>query len=332
MILTARRIPRIALLAAIVAAPLLGEQLVVGAADFHARKYEGHFFDGNGWVEGSLAEGGDGCLVASVRLPHDALVSQMLLQVYDARATNFSIDLRRKRRGNSVPAEVVANASTSGSSTSVTEILVPLDGGGHLVQDSFVYFLSTEENCLDGADHRIYAVRIDYELALFADGFESGDESEWSAPQPTVFSEWASGIDFKGFRGWPWTIDSTLSTFWIEAGFSGPPDCSAARLELPHGATVVGFLANLWDIRGDSNISLNLRRKTMATSTTPAVMASATTTGSGGWHLVSDFTVANAGIDNDTYWYWLDACLTGNDDIQAAELGVQSVQVLYSLP
>jgi hypothetical protein len=322
----------IALLGAFLTAPLQSEQLVVGAADFHARKSEGHFFDSNGWVEGSLEGGGDGCLVASVPLPHDALVSQVLLQVYDNRSVeDFRIDLKRKRRGNSVPAEVVAGASTAGASTSHLQIAVPIAGGGHLVQDAFVYFLSTESNCLDGSDHRIYAVRITYQLALFADGFESGDTAEWSAPPPIVFSEWASGIDFKSYRHYPWTIDSILAMFWIENG-SGTDPCAVARLELPHGATVAGFLANLWDSRGDSGISLNLRRKSMANSTTPGVMASTATTGSNGWHLVSDFTVANATIDNDTYWYWLDLCITGNDNIATAELGVQSVQVLYSLP
>ena len=70
----------------------------------------------------------------------------------------------------------------------------------------------------------------------------------------------------------------------------------------------------------------------MNSGTASAVMVSAATSGSAGWQLRSDFSVADAVIDNDTYWYWLDLCPSGGNQIQVAELGVQSVQVLYSLP
>jgi hypothetical protein len=333
MIRTMPRSLRFALLAALLAPPLAAEQLLVGAADFHARKGVGHFFNSAGFIQGSLASGGDGCLVASVRLPHDAVITQMTLEVYDNRAVDdFRIDLKRKRRGNSVPAEVLAGASTSGASTIVQQIPVSLGPTGHLVQDAFVYYLSTDANCLEGTNHRIQAVRLDYEPALFADDFESGDTGAWNAPPPAFLSAWVSAIEFKNFGNYPWTIDSNLAAFWLEHGADFSFPCAAAPLELPHGATVAGLLANLWDTRGDRNETLALRRSVMASSATPATLASVSTSGSSGWQLPIDLTVSDAVIDNDTYWYWLELCLTGGNTVQAAEIGVQAVQVFYSLP
>lgn len=327
-----RRVSLTALFVLLLAAPVCGGQLLVGAADFHARKGVGHFFDPNGWVEGQLSDGGDGCLVAPVRLPHDAVITGVLLQAYDNRAEDFLIALKRKRRGNSVPAETVTSASVTGASTALRQISLPILGAGHLVQDEFVYYLSTELDCLNGPDHRIYAVRIDYELAIFTDGFEAGDTLAWNASPQTVFSAWASAIDFKNYQDWPWTIDTTLAAFWLENGINWTPPCGVAPLELPDGATVVGLLANLWDVRSDRNATLNLRRARMNASTVSEALATATTSGSGGWQLKSDLTIANGTIDNASYWYWIDLCLTGGNQVQAAEIGVQSVQVLYSLP
>lgn len=333
MIARFRRPLPFALLAALFAVPLAAEQLVVGAADFHARKGQGHYFDPNGWVEGQFTGGGDGCLVAFVALPHDALVTSVLFQLYDNRTENFRVDLKRKRRGNSIPAEEITGVGTSGASGGVLQLTSMPVGGPHLVQDAYTYFLSTDGGCPAGANHRIYAVRINYQLAIFSDGFESGDMSAWGTGPQTIFSTWASGIDFQNQFNWPWTIDTQLAAFWIENSVAGSaPPCATARLELPHGATVVGMLANLWDVRGDRTATVELRRSVMATSTASALLASASTTGSSGWELESDFTIANAVIDNDTYWYWIDLCMTGGNTIEAAQIGVQSVQVLYSLP
>lgn len=331
-----RRLALLATLSLFVAfgsTPLAGEQLVVGAADFHSRIPEGHVFDSvAGLIGGALTTGG-GCLVASAPLPHRAQVKQLILQVYDNHAAqDFRIELKRKRRGNSVVAQTLAGASTSGATTAAREINVVLPDGGHLVSDAFVYYLSTDADCLDGTSHRIHAVRIDYVLPLFADDFESGDTSAWGAPPQTLHHYWVSGIDFKNLQGWPWTIDTTLATFWLENAINSPAPCALARLELPHGATVGGILANLWDVRSDRNLTLSLRRSTMASAVVPAVLTSVSTSGQNGWQLQLSFTVANAVIDNDTYWYWLDACITGGNQVESAQLGVQAVQVFYSPP
>lgn len=312
--------------------PCPAAQLVVGAAEFHARKEEGHFFDSSGFVEGSLAEDGDGCLVAPVRLPYAALATRLTLQFYDDRTDgDFRIELRRKRRGNSVPAEIVAGGSTSGASGNFITLVVPI-AGGHRVSDTFVYFLSTEADCTEGPDHRIYAVRIDYEAPVFSDDFESGDLSAWSAPPPTVFSSWTSGIEFQNGDLAPWTIATTLATFWFEYGFGGTAPCAWGPVELPHGAVVQGLLSNLYDVRGDRDLALTLRRAPMAGGGASSTLLATSTTGSAGWQLRSDLTADNGTIDNDTYWYWLDLCPVGGQTAQAAELGVQSVQVLYTTP
>lgn len=319
------------LLASLGPSAVAADQLVVGAADFHSRSESGYYFEPNpGWIEGSLANGGDGCLVATAALPHGARLEGMLLQVYDNRAENFTVELKRKRRGNSVPAESLGGASTSGASASVQEISVGSPIAGHVVEDAFVYFLSTAGNCLDGANHRIYAVRIDYALTLFADGFESGDTSKWGAPPPTSFIAWSYGIDFKGLQGEDWLFDESFGIFWLLMSHGDLP-CAIGPVELPHGATVTGFLANLYDGRSDRDLSLTLRRAPIASAVVPSLLASSSTSGSAGWQLRSDFTVANAVIDLDSYWYWYDACPSG-DDVFAGELGVQAISTFYTLP
>lgn len=310
---------------------LAADQLVVGAADFHARRNRGSYFEPNpGWIEGSLANGGDGCLVATAALPHGARLEGMLLQLYDNRADDFAVVLRRKRRGNSVQTETLGGASTSGASPSVQEISVGGSIAGHVVEDSFVYFLSTAANCLNGANHRIYAVRIDYTLPLFADGFESGNTSNWGAPPPTSFIAWSYGIDFRSTFGEDWLFDEPTGTFWLIVDHSQHP-CSIGPAELPHGATVTGFLANLYDERSDRNLTLTLRRAPINSAVASTALATSATSGTAGWQLRSDFTVDNAVIDNDTFWYWYDAC-PGDDDVFAGELGVQAISTFYTLP
>ncbi|MEZ5313562.1 MAG: hypothetical protein R2862_07860 [Thermoanaerobaculia bacterium] len=66
-----------------------------------------------------------------------------------------------------------------------------------------------------------------------------------------------------------------------------PPPCATARLELPHGATVVGMLANLWDVRGDRTATVELRRSGDGHLDGIGALASASTTGSSGWELKS---------------------------------------------
>ena len=327
-----RRFQPIALVLLLIGAPGQAEQLLVSAAEFHARKEVGHFFNPDGWVEGQLTGGGDGCLVAPVHLPHDARIHSILFQVFDNRAENFRVDLKRKLRGNSAPAEAIAGIGTSGASGALQQGLVVLPGDPHLVQDAFVYFLSTEGGCLAGANHRIYAVRFNYTLPIFADDFESGDTSAWGVPPQTEFSAWVSGADFQNYAGWPWTIDTTLAAFWIENANDLTPPCAMAPLELPEGATVTGLRGNLWDVRGDRNVTLNIRRSRMNSSTVAEPLATASTSGSSGWQLRSDFTISNGVIDNDTYWYWIDLCLTGGNTLEAAQIGVQAAEVLYSLP
>ena len=253
-----------------------------------------------------------------------------MLQVYDNHAENFIVELKRKRRGNSVPAQSLGWASTFGASTSVLELSIGAPIAGHVVEDAFVYFLSTAGNCLDGANHRIYAVRIDYSLPIFADDFESGNTSAWGPPPQTSFIAWTYGLDFKGFQGEDWLFDETNGIFWVLMNHSQLP-CPIGPIELPHGATVTGFLANLYDGRSDRNLSINLRRAPINSAVAPSVLASSSTTGSAGWQLQSDLTIANAVIDNDNYWYWYDVC-PGDDHINAGELGIQAISTFYTLP
>ena len=63
-----------------------------------------------------------------------------------------------------------------------------------------------------------------------------------------------------------------------------------------------------------------------------SVLATASTAAVAGWQLRSDLSVVNPVVDNDSYWYYFELCMTGGNSIAAGELAVQAVQVLYSTP
>jgi CubicO group peptidase (beta-lactamase class C family) len=76
-------------------------------------------------------------------------------------------------------------------------------------------------------DHRIYTVRIDYSLPIFAADFESGDTSTWGAPPQTSFVAWTYGLDFEGLQGEDWLFDEADGIFWVLMSHSQLPSRSA---------------------------------------------------------------------------------------------------------
>jgi hypothetical protein len=325
---------RLALVLALLASPAGGELLVVSAADFHNADGSGHTFtDFSGWIQKG---GGSGYLIAPVALPEGAVVTEVSGYLGDSWDDgDFAVELLRKRRGNSVPAEQVARIVSTGIAPA-GQVLVTAAAPTHpVVDDLYVYYLSTASDLLDWTTQRLYSILIEYQLALFADGFESGDTSAWGAPPPALSSRWISAASFspaaKSFD-WPWAFDSALGTYSLPNASDSTPPCSIAPLELPHGATIAGFLANLYDVRSDRGLTLSLRRSPINSLVVSAVLAAASTSGSGGWQLRSDLTVVDAVVDNDGFWYYFELCMTGGTTVAAGELAAQAIQVIHSLP
>jgi hypothetical protein len=327
-------IPSLALVAALLAAPAGAELLVVSAADFHNADGSGHTFtDFSGWIQKG---GGSGYLIAPVELPEGAVVTEVAAYLGDSEAGgDFAVELLRKRRGNSVPAVQVARVASTGIAPAGQVLVVDSAPTNRVVDDLYAYYLSTASDLLDTTSQRLYSVLIEYQLALFADDFESGDTSAWGAPPPALLSKWilAAGFSSAAKSGdWPWVFDSALGTFSLPNASDSTPPCGVAPLELPHGATIAGFLANLHDVRSDRGLTLNLRRSPINSLVAASVMAAASTSGSGGWQLRSDLSVTDAVVDNDGLWYYFELCMTGGNTVSEGELAAQAIQVLYSLP
>lgn len=309
-------------------------KLVLSGADFHAAIEGNHYFQNSATSIEGQGGPGVGCLVASVDLPRGAILQNMRVRYLDADPTyDFSLDLKRKRLGNSVPSETMTFIDTAGSSAGILEqdgspVTLPV------IDDAYIYYLSTDYDCLDSTDQRIYAVTFEYQQPIFADGFESGDTNAWGSPPSLLRSEWLTGADFRGsYSGWYSHFYPELGAFTQPVdGLGNPIPCGIAPVELPHGATVNGFIGYIYDDRSDRGLTVELRRARMASAVAPTVMAADSSSGNGGWQLVSDFSVGSAVIDNASFWYYLTACITGGNSVGSNDILTQAVQIAYTLP
>ena len=324
------------LAAVLPASPLLATRVVLSGADFHTVDEGGQYYEvADGSIVGHGGPGGT-CLVAGVDLPDGAMLSNMRVRYLDNANTDFSLDLLRKRRGNGVSAAPVAFLDTSGASASVQEanaiwdITSPVDG-------VYAYYLSTRVNCLDSASHRIYAVTIDYVDPIFADGFESGNTNAWGSPPSNLRWKLVSGPQFRnGMSGFGdpdrgSVINPDLGTFEQPNASGFANFCGIAPVELPDGVTVTGFIANVYDGRVDRGLTLTLRGKLMGSSSSASVLATASTSASTGWQLLTDLTASTV-VNNSQRWYYIDVCTTGGIDVGLGDLQTQTVQILYTLP
>ncbi|MCB9378570.1 MAG: hypothetical protein H6511_07380 [Holophagales bacterium] len=331
-----RAIPLLLFLSTILASPSGAAVLVVSAADFHNGDGSGHAFtDFSGWIQKG---GGTGYLIAPVALPDGVAITSVSAWLGDSEPTgDFAIQLLRKRRGNSVPSEEVARVDTAGIDPSGQQLVTAAAPVHAIVDDNYLYYLSTVSNPLDTTSQRLYSVQVNYLplVGIFSDDFESGDTSAWGAAPPAFLTKWISAASFSpGAKtpSWPWVFDSALGTYSLPNATGSTPPCGVAPLELPHGATVAGFLANLYDSRADRGLTLNLRRSPINSMVVSSVMASASTSSGASWQLRSDLSVTDPVIDNDSFWYYFELCMTGGITVSAGQLAVQAVQVLYSAP
>ena len=318
----------------LLATPASAAKLVLSGADFHAAVEGDHYFlNSTASIEGQGGPG-LGCLIASVDLPNGAILQNMRVRYLDADPTDdFSLDLKRKRLGNSVPAVTVTYLDTAGWNPGILEedgspVTLPL------IDDAYSYYLSTDFNCLDSTGQRIYTVTFEYQQVIFADGFESGNTAAWASPPSLVRSQLLNGADFRGSHsGWYARFNPELGTFTQPVdGLANPIPCGFAPAELPHGATVNGIIGWVYDGRTDRGLTVELRRAPMASAVMSTVMAADSSSGNGGWQLVSDFSVGSAVVDNASYWYYLTACVTGGNSIGSNDILTQAVEIAYTLP
>lgn len=138
---------------------------------------DGFFFDfAGGYVNGS----GTACLKAPVYLPHGVTVHSVYAFLYDNAAGNVLVNLRRVDVFSGA-SDVMAYLGTSSDSTTIQTSRDITINHPETSYPTYAYYLTT---CLNYADHRLYAVSIYFWEPLFADGFESGNTTVWSASVP----------------------------------------------------------------------------------------------------------------------------------------------------
>jgi len=314
--------------------PLAAARIMISGADFHSFDTDGFTFSPT-WAAALGDNSSAGCMVAPLNLRHGSVLRSMRVRYVDDQIPEeFSLDFRRKGIANLVSSTSESYIDTLGASPSVQDVLAT--SFLHAVVDNaFIYYLSTDFDCLEGLNERIELVTIEIDIPIFADGFESGDFDDWGQTPSKLRTAWLSGASFRGSLSnldWDWDFDPALGTFSQPNALDLPIPCGIAPLELPHGSTVTGLLANLYDIRSDRNLAIEIRRSPIATTAAATAMASAATNGSTGWELESDFTISNAVIDNDSYWYYVTSCVVGGNTLGSGQLLTQAIQVLYTLP
>ena len=134
--------------------------LVIPAADFRSDGIVpgGYRF----WFSGGAIEGtgaGGTCLMAPAYLPNGARITQLWASVYDNDAGyNVSVSLRRVNNylGTMV---VLAQASSSGASTSIQSVTAPSIANPVVEYPTYSYYATV---CVSSASVSLYSVRIWY--------------------------------------------------------------------------------------------------------------------------------------------------------------------------
>ncbi|MEO7794074.1 MAG: hypothetical protein ABIV06_04815 [Thermoanaerobaculia bacterium] len=256
--------------------------------------------------------------VAGVHLPQAARVTALVAFAIDESGTqSFEARLFRRRIGTAQPdGSEMAVVLSSGSAADIQELRDESVEQPSIDNGRYIYWVAAR--LPDGIE--LFGLQLEFAVPLFLDGFESADTSAWLpggvepgfvSPLAVNFADAASttpGTDgcWSG-GGTGSTVEGYIAGGWIQFAEC----CFTAPVHLPHGVAVTAVVSYLVDA-GDSNLTLSLRRKSLANQVVTTPLATTTSSGSGeSVRLFADGTIDNGVIDNDTYTYFLssDTCL-----------------------
>ncbi|MGE4191021.1 MAG: hypothetical protein AB7G12_14140, partial [Thermoanaerobaculia bacterium] len=262
------------------------------------------------------------CVVAPIYLPAGAHIQALEADLWDQSAgANLGLQLRRKRLATSEGSQLIAEIQTTGANFSVLHLSTSAISNGTVSPD-YQYFLSTPSNCLDaGTDLRIYSVRVVHDDPIFIDGFESGNFNPWTSPTAFLVIPPAAFIP----APWDFADDAVdLSSGILDLD----ENCVVAPVTLPHDAEISAMTTYLRDGDGSRNLTMRLRRKRGTTSAVTE-LASTTTSGSSSVQQ-TDAVFLQEFVDNDSYHYYVDACLPGG--ASAGSFAIHGVKLSYTRP
>jgi hypothetical protein len=306
-----------------------GPPAVVPGAAFRSRSGRPAELSGPaGYVWPALLPGGlaNDCLIAPLHLPDGVSITALEANLFDTSpGADVVIQLRRKRLNTNLTSTLLAQVSstgTSGPQLAVTEVVT-----NPIVDHAYEYFLTTAGACpLTDGSHRIYAVRVDHTASLFADGFEGGDTSAWSAPAVTFETLLVPAPAFR-----PATSGAlfTIHPFFVDVAALALAEagCSYAPVTLPNGAELVLLTAYMVDNDPARNLTIRLYGKD-DNAGSAVELGSATSSGSSGPSVGLD--LLSGTVNTSTHHYYVEACRPAGAN--ASGFGVQSVLVDYDAP
>ena len=255
--------------------------------------------------------------IRAVHLPEGAQVTALAAFAIDENgAENLQVQLwRRQISTGHLEGIEMAAAPTIGTSAAMQEPRDTSVSAPEIENGLYVYWVAARMP----ADTELFGIQIEYLVPLFADGFESEDTSAWlgavepgfTSPVSVNFADLVSttvGLDGCWYGG---DTGSTAEAYVMGGEHDGAGCCFVAPVHLPNGVEVTFMISYLVD-SGASDITLSLRRKSLANQVVSVPLATLMSSGSGNSvRLFADGTIQNSVIDNDSYSYFLssDTCL-----------------------
>lgn len=256
--------------------------------------------------------------IAGVHLPDGAQVTALAAFAIDGNGTlNFQARLFRRRISTAtLDGSEMAVVLSAGSSAAMQDLRDGSVETPTIDNGLYIYWVAARLP----EQTELFGVQVEFLVPLLVDGFESADTSAWLpdgvepgfvSPLAVTFADAAStttGVDgcFSGGD-----TGSTIEGY-ITGGFIDFAECCfIAPVHLPHGVEVTAIVSYLVD-SGTADLTLSLRRKSLANQVVTTPLATTTSSGSGNnVRLFSDGTIDDGVIDNDSYSYFLtsDTCL-----------------------
>ncbi len=176
-------------------------------------------------------------------------------------------------------------------------------------------------------DYRVnpFKVAFDKTGRIYSSGLTTTDVSSDSYKYSSPKNGYAT-LSSHAFH--PMSIDSNTdwvnadSAFFRTAGGGG----AVASIQLPHGAVVTSFGCEISDVNSTFDLSCRLLRQGYPGH---SVLASVTSSGSGGIGLYTTTSIALATVDNLSHGYSVEVLFPGN--ITGGGLSIRRVFVKYTL-
>ena len=176
-------------------------------------------------------------------------------------------------------------------------------------------------------DDDTWGVKVQDDLMVYGDIEATGALSVDSltlGPQAEILNVPAAGCHFTSIKA---TNMGTYISVEESYDYFVTIDCP---INLPNGATITNFVANIGDSDGDEYIYVDLYRVDQTTSalTSETIAGVTSETATSGYNQLNDDTVTYPTVDNDTYGYYGSVIFTGGGSL--SELYFAGIKVEYT--